>query len=214
MEKAVKYDKLERQGVSAESLDALRHERDEAVEAKGKLAILEEMFEEGWPNLGKAKRAIVAADGKMTPEEKKDVLSALRKKPYERIADLSSFLKYAGLCKYIGSTLKSDVIMAACESITDDFKKAGFDIMKSSAALAENFALSFNDAASTLATTAICIAFGYADGANTMAESSGGGGGNNDLPKKNDDEDWKKFFGRCLTAAARILSPKKGIKRS
>ena len=68
--------------------------------------------------------------------------------------------------------------------------------------------MTVSEAATSAASAAVCLIFGYLDGATTVSQGCGGGGGNPELPKKKDDEDNRRFFGRCLNTAVGMMKPK------
>ena len=155
----------------------------------------------------------------MTNEQKKDILNTLRKDPKNRLDDIKNLLSYACSFRDIPIVTRAEAIELATESIIKHLAEQGYDLIKEATSMmgsvAQELEMAVADAASRAASAAVCLIFGYLDGATTVSTGCGGGGESNELPKKKDDEDEKKFWARCLSTAIGMMKPKRrsqGIK--
>ena len=216
VDKAVKYDELERKGINKDSYEQVVKERNEAQTTAKRVSCAENILEFSWPGVSKAKNVLIdpALDNHdMTPEQKKDILGCLPPDPKVRLAAILELLKYASSFRDLPIYTKAKaIILAADANIKATATKEGYDLIKEATALvgdvARELEMTVAEAATSAASAALCLFFNYVDGAITVSQGCGGGGGNNDLPKKKDDEDERRFFGRCLNAAVRMMKPK------
>lgn len=216
VDKAVKYDELERNGINKDSYEQVVKERNEAQTTAKRVSCAENILEFSWPGVSKAKNVLIdpALDNHdMTPEQKKDILGCLPPDPKVRLAGILELLKYASSFRDLPIYTKAKaIILAADANIKATATKEGYDLIKDATALvgdvARELEMTVAEAATSAASAALCLFFNYVDGAITVSQGCGGGGGNNDLPKKKDDEDERRFFGRCLNAAVRMMKPK------
>lgn len=149
----------------------------------------------------------------MTKEQEKKVLDCLRSKPEERIEDIKKILEYADNFREISLGTKAEAIMLTTRDVFENITQQGYQMDNETAAIAQsisrNLELEFSDTFKYAVSAAVCLAYGYLNGATTITASCGGGGGSNDLPKKHDNEDFLTFFGRCMKTALGMMAPKK-----
>jgi hypothetical protein len=220
--KVLKYNELEKAGINKTSYEHVVKERDEAQEAAKRMPETERMLEFAWPGVTKAKNILIDPTldkNYMTNEQKKDILNTLRKDPKNRLDDIKNLLSYACSFRDIPIVTRAEAIELATESIIKHIAEQGYDLIKEATSMmgsvAQELEMAVADAASRAASAAVCLIFGYLDGATTVSTGCGGGGESNELPKKKDDEDEKKFWARCLNTAVGMMKPKRrsqGIK--
>lgn len=220
--KVLKYNELEKAGINKTSYEHVVKERDEAQEAAKRMPETERMLEFAWPGVTKAKNILIDPTldkNYMTNEQKKDILNTLRKDPKNRLDDIKNLLSYACSFRDIPIVTRAEAIELATESIIKHIAEQGYDLIKEATSMMDSVAqeleMAVADAASRAASAAVCLIFGYLDGATTVSTGCGGGGESNELPKKKDDEDEKKFWARCLSTAIGMMKPKRrsqGIK--
>lgn len=213
--KTVKYDDLERSGINRTSYEKIVRERDEAQAAAKRVSEAEKMLEFAWPGVTKAKNVLIDPsldENNMNDEQKKAILDILRKNPENRLDDIKGLLGYACSFRDIPILTRVEAIELAAENIIKDLAEKGYDLIKEATALvgevAKELEMTVSEAATSAASAAVCLIFGYLDGATTVSQGCGGGGGNPELPKKKDDEDNRRFFGRCLMNAVNMMKPK------
>jgi hypothetical protein len=208
--KAARYDELANAGITRETYD-------EAVSQARRLPETERTLEFAWPGLTHAKDILTdpALDHKyMTDEQKNAILETLKDDtPEHRIKDIERVLDYSGSFRKIPESTKAEAIELATSSIIKTIAQQGYNLITEATAqigsIAKDLEMSVAEAAETAASAAVCLIFGYIDGATTVsAGCGGGGGGGNDLPRKKDDEDDRRFFGRCLGVAIGLMKPK------
>jgi hypothetical protein len=175
----------------------------------------EKMLEFAWPGVTKAKNVLIDPSldkSNMNEEQKKAILDILRKNPENRLDDIKGLLGYACSFRDIPILTRVEAIELAAENIIKDLAEKGYDLIKEATALvgevAKELEMTVSEAATSAASAAVCLIFGYLDGATTVSQGCGGGGGNPELPKKKDDEDNRRFFGRCLMNAVNMMKPK------
>ncbi len=216
---AEKYEGIKKEGISEAS-----HAKELKKDAS-RVKVAEDMLEFAWPGITRAKNILIdpALDKNfMTEEQRKDVLGVLRdnpKHPEYRLEDIMKLLKYASTFRDIPLGTRAEAIGLASENIIQNIAEKGYNLMKEATAgmveIANELEMDLVNAASGAASAAVCLIFGFLDAATTISTSCGGCGSSNDLPKKKDDEDEKKFFGRCLMTAMKMMKPQRkfGVKR-
>lgn len=221
VEKAVKYNEMERAGINKTSYENAVRDRDEAKRTADRMPETERMLEFAWPGITRAKNVLVDPaldENYMTDEQKKAVLSVLRKDPKNRLDDITRLISYACSFRDIPLTTRAEAIELAAESVVKFVAEQGCDLIKEAASVIDSVAkeleMTVEEAATSAASAAVCLIFGYLDAANTVSQGcGGGGGGNNDLPKKMDDEDNRRFYGRCLNAVVGMMKPRRQMSQ-
>lgn len=209
VDKATKYDELVKTSVSMSDYEKVKEKAERLKET-------EKMLYFAWPALEDAKNILTDPqldDAFMTKEQEKKVLDCLRSKPEERIEDIKKILEYADNFREISLGTKAEAIMLTTRDVFENITQQGYQMDNETAAIAQsisrNLELEFSDTFKYAVSAAVCLAYGYLNGATTITASCGGGGGSNDLPKKHDNEDFLTFFGRCMKTALGMMAPKK-----
>ena len=213
--RTVRLNELDRSGINKVSYEKVVQERNEAQATAKRVSETEKMLEFAWPGVTKAKNVLIDPSldkSNMNEEQKKAILDILRKNPENRLDDIKGLLGYACSFRDIPILTRVEAIELAAENIIKDLAEKGYDLIKEATALvgevAKELEMTVSEAATSAASAAVCLIFGYLDGATTVSQGCGGGGGNPELPKKKDDEDNRRFFGRCLNAAVGMMKPK------
>ena len=216
--KIQQYDEMTRRGISEESYNTVVEERDTAREKASHFPITQEMLDIAWPGLRKARDVLTdpTLDKMYMNKEQRDtVKNALRPKPEESIGDILDVLKYVQAFRPITQATKSEAIRLAAETGIKHLSDKGIDLVKEAAAevkdIADDLNFEVSDMSNRVASTAICLFFGFLDAATTISESSGGSGGNitelTGWDGRKKDEDDKTFAERCLQTAIAMHTP-------
>ena len=192
MQKAMKYDELERKGITVDSYNEVAKKAKQLDKAN---VVLDTV----WKGLRQTVDVITNPkldERRMNDREKETVRGMLGKNPRANLRDASWLIRASKAIREISPSTESEMWKIGAEAGIDHLKGLGLDMVESAAG-------SVNE----VVATAACLFFGFLDGATTIAESCDGGGGNNELPKKKEDEDDLSFAKRCFQTAKIMHGP-------
>ena len=195
--------------------NAEKASKEEKKELEEKVEKLKQDLKYAWPGLDEAVNILTNPDldGRfMTEEEQKVFCKALREDPQERMRDVEFLLHSASKVRkdiFVGT--KAEAIRLAAKDITEKYMDIVSPFGDQIFGIARELKRNTDFVIDSVVGLAACLMVGYNEGVSWVASQCGGGGGQptGGWRGKDKDEDFRKFFGRCLSAALGMMPQKK-----